>query len=156
MLSRKREILSLLSTNNRNFAEGFDRFNETERDSNSVSPFVSCFCVKTQEENIPTRVPFGELVWFAEFPPTLWLTQNAESESSRRFVFSDYLATTCDVSRRGESSLPTGSERGQPDSWPHIRPNSLTLCPRGRFWLTTWLRSDPGRNPSRMMTVIAK
>ena len=33
------------------------------------------------------RVRHGELIWSAELPPTDGLTHDAESESSRRFVF---------------------------------------------------------------------
>ena len=51
-------------------------------------PLVPQALTTIAKESIVTkRVPFGELVWFAELPPTLWLTHNAESESSRRLSF---------------------------------------------------------------------
>ena len=57
------------------------------------------------------RVQVGELFQFAEFPPTIELTKNAESESSRRFCFYAYLARTCDDLSVGESSLRVARER---------------------------------------------
>jgi len=51
----------------------------------------------------------GRLVWVAEFLPNLWLTHDAESESSRRLSFSPHLATTCVVSPRRESLNPSGA-----------------------------------------------
>jgi hypothetical protein len=47
-----------------------------------------------KESMVTKRVPFGELFQFAEFRSTIRLTQNAEGESSRRFVFSQGCATT--------------------------------------------------------------
>ncbi len=52
------------------------------------------FTARRNARIVSRRVPHGELKRFAEFPPTVRLTQNAESESPRRFVFSRCPART--------------------------------------------------------------
>lgn len=47
-------------------------------------------------------------------PPTQGLNESAESESSRRFAFSAFLATTCGASIRGESSAALAHGRSRP------------------------------------------
>jgi len=95
------------------------------------------------------RVAFGELFQIAEFPPTIQLTKDAESESSRRLVFSAIYArtyvdsfvlrefsvflTALSVYRLGRNS----------------RQNSRALWLTDPFGLTTWLGSAPESNPSR-------
>ena len=59
------------------------------------------------------RVLAGELFQNAEFPPTNQLTPDAESENSRRFVFSAVLARLCDDLSACESSLFVARERRQ-------------------------------------------
>lgn len=70
----------------------------------------------------PLRVLPGELFRFAELPPTVGFTENAESESPRRFAFSACAATTCSASVHSESSLPASRERPHHRDWPAFLP----------------------------------
>jgi hypothetical protein len=66
---------------------------------------------REKESIVTKRVPFGELIFVAEFPPTTGLTPDAESFCSRRFVFFTCHATTCDESPHRENSLADSRER---------------------------------------------
>ena len=77
-----------------------------------------CVTAREKESIVTKRVPFGELIFFAEFPPTTGLTPDAESESSRRFVFSACHATTCDKPPDGRILWPFRAERHLAAPWP--------------------------------------
>jgi len=105
----------------------------------------------TKERTVTNRVPFGELVSVAEFPPTQGLTENAESESSRRLVFSASLARTCEWRSARESSLPFARERSLNGHWPTLA-HKLS---RSLHWRGHWVndkrftgveRSEHARN----------
>jgi len=85
-------------------------------------------------------VAFGELFQIAEYPPTNQLTKNAESESSRRFVFSAVLARVCDDLSVGESSLRVARERRQVRSlWRSAPKLSRSRFNRG-LWVSNLVR----------------
>src|SRR5690606_40142729 len=74
----------------------------------------------THALRLPSRALFLSLFRFAELPPTKGFTENAESESFRRFAFSAFLATTYAASPLGESppflpaALAVGRSRPAP------------------------------------------
>ena len=82
-------------------AFGFGQPNETR---NQQSMSKKQLAIIDRVRVVSKRVAFGELFPSAEFPPTNELTPDAESESSRRFVFSAVLETTCDDLSVQESS----------------------------------------------------
>ena len=77
-----------------------------------------------------------ELFQFAEFPPTIQLTQDAESSRSRRFVFSASHARTYveSVLWREFSKLPRGALRSLP--WSRLSPELSRSLVNKAVWLT--------------------
>lgn len=69
-----------------------------------------------------------------------------ESESPRRLSFSAHLATICVVRCGVRVLCPPGASAANRSCDPTSGQDSLALCPKGRFGLTTWFGSDPERN----------
>ena len=101
------------------------------------------------------RVAFRELLQSAEFPPTDQLTHDAESESSRRFVFSAVLATTCDALSACESSLFVARERCEV----RIVAGYAPILSRFRFnrglWVSNLVAFGPWKEPVAGWQLIA-
>jgi hypothetical protein len=95
--------------------------------------------------------PEFELIRFAEIPPTVGFTHNAESENSRRSSFSASAATTCVDSLFAESSLFGGRESGPTPILPDLALELSRSLFNRRNGLTTRLRSDPDRIRSRTL-----
>jgi len=128
------------------FVEGCFHFGGTE--SNAKSPsrcLASTFAVR-KTENRSKRVPFGELFPVAEFKPTRGLTQDAESESSRRSAFFYPIFTGFSCGRpQTESSLLTptavSANRSRSPIWPKL---SRSLFDGGR-----WVNNLVGFGPRK-------